>query len=63
MTMTYIVTAKQYGDSVQFEVFAESIQEALKQAKAQAKTIFEVKDGQELPKVAVKLSKDQGGED
>jgi hypothetical protein len=60
-SMTYTVTAKQYGNSIQFEVFAENIKEALASAKLQAKENFEVTEGQEIPTVSVKLSKDQGG--
>lgn len=62
MELTYSVTAKQYGDSIQFEVFADTIQNALKLAKQEAKQIFEVKEGQEVPKVSVKLSKNQDEE-
>jgi hypothetical protein len=60
--MTFNVTAKQYGNSVQFEVFAEDVKNALAMAKLQARDIFDVQSGQEVPTVSVKLSKDQGGE-
>jgi hypothetical protein len=62
MSMTYTVTAKQYGNSIQFEVFASDIKEALRMAKIQANINFDVTAGQEIPTVSVKLSKDQGGE-
>ena len=62
MTMTYTVTAKQYSNSIQFEVFAENIKEALKMAKIQAIENFDAKAGDEVPTVSVKLSKDQGGD-
>jgi hypothetical protein len=62
MSMTYTVTAKQYGNSVQFEVFAESIKEALATAKVTAQGVFDVKPGDEVPTVSVKLAKDQGGD-
>ena len=62
MTMSYTVTAKQYSNSIQFEVFAENIKEALKMAKIQAIENFDAKAGDEVPTVSVKLSKDQGGD-
>jgi hypothetical protein len=42
MSMTFNVTAKQYGNSVQFEVFAEDVKNALAMAKLQARDIFDV---------------------
>lgn len=52
--MDYIVTASQYGNSVQFGVSAMDIKEALEKAKVAAATVFSWKSGDETPKVKVK---------
>lgn len=52
--MRFKVTAKQSGNSVQYEVEADNAKEALSVAKDEARKIFDYQLGDEMPTVSVK---------
>lgn len=52
--MLYITKAKQYGNSVQFEVDADGIKDALQQAKEEASRIFDYMGIGDSPTVDVR---------
>jgi hypothetical protein len=56
--MIFDVTARQYGNAVQYTVEADGIKEALGKAITEADEIFEVKLGDNHPTVSVKQAKE-----
>lgn len=63
MEIAFDVTARRYEDSVQYQVSANDIKEALKKAHSEANNIFDYQGLGDEPKVSVKEAKikDNGG--
>jgi hypothetical protein len=57
--LRFKVTAKQSGNSVQYEVEAADAKEALLVAKVEARKIFDYQLGDEMPTVSVKPVKNK----
>lgn len=57
--MDFKVSSRRYGDTVEFEVTAAGIKEALIEAKRTASLIFEYNGTGEEPKVSVKPMKEK----
>jgi hypothetical protein len=60
--MTFDVKATLHGNSVYYQVDADSVKEALVKALAEADQVFEFKQGDDHAKVSVKMAKPEKGE-
>lgn len=57
--LEYTVTARQYGNSVQFIIAAENTKNALSSAKTEARTLFDYEGIGDEPTVSVKEIKEK----